>query len=470
MLLQRCLRGKCTPKKFVVVWWRCPHTPSRDARIPAPSTLIKWIKNLPRLTMPSPIKSVRCRGLQNRPFSLNLAIGCRGKAPCNIFTLILLVMLAACGANPPLPPPTSPVIEGWPTQAQRSIDGPAQHVAFIAEGGQAWQAWPGPPDQPNIRLANGPNTEARLLPLGIAPRALSLWPLSNGWLQLLWLDQTLKGRSELVGGTLDAEGNLQRGPTSLARANVLEYTALADPNGDLLVVWAQSEGDLATALYAARIDGLGRPRAAVRLASDARFPALHLAGESGFLLAWVSTGSVWAVQATLLSWETFPDNTALNPTPVALAALKTGQTLSGLALSADSRSFYLLWEVLTAGSAGAGVANNGLIFPMVAIDDMRQSVSFSVPSPLALRGLAGVGGGRLRDGALFSGVADFAGSNQAFVLTVGADGTTSRAAIGSAVAGWLGNVSLWLSQSGKLQAVWSGLLASGESRLYWAAE
>ena len=180
----------------------------------------------------------------------------------------LLIAVTACQ-------PSSSRPAGW--RVGRVVEHviPQAQIALTTQNVTAALAWAGAPNLPNLQLALDEQPPIQLA-LGITPRQLSIVPLQNRWLQLLWLDQTMPGDVQLMGGTVDAQGALQRGPTAISNMTTMEYAAVPTPNGASVVLWnTPAIGASAnTALYLQMIDAQGRPLPAQRITTSGRFPAL----------------------------------------------------------------------------------------------------------------------------------------------------------------------------------------------------
>ncbi|MBE7513623.1 MAG: hypothetical protein HS103_12520 [Anaerolineales bacterium] len=366
---------------------------------------------------------------------------------------------------------TLPLAPGWQLIGQTETSAPVDSPALSLGVGNAMRIlWFGEPTMPNLRLWDG-LTAPHLLPLGITPERLSAYPLDKGWLQLLWIDQSPYGEGALVGGTLDAVGSVQRGPTAISTGAVIEYAAAAAPDGSLRVVWSERSGSRSR-LLATTIDGLGRPRPTVLIAAAGRFPALTFDSRGNLHFVWLEqgVGAVWTVRYVRLSGGVFPTVALAQSDPIAVFETSPGSTPESIAVQSDLDQVYALWVVAV---VGAGGDIQGVRFPL---EDSAR-VQAIAASGWALEGLGGVSGGRLAGGALFSGRGYALGGTRyalpriPIILSVGTDGAvTATPLLKSESADLIGGVSAALDGEGRLHAAWSALSAAGVAHVYRAGE
>jgi hypothetical protein len=228
--------------------------------------------------------------------------------------------------------------------------------------------------------------EPVLLPLGISPRRLTGLALAEGWAQLLWLDQTLPGEVQLIGGTLNAGGMVERGPTEISLTRTADYVALPAPGGAVVVLWTTPvPGDPSgqPTLHMQLIDSTGRPLPGTRLAASGSFPAATFDLHGNLHLLWLSrlNAQEWAIHTATLDRRL--DLAREVPSEVASAivgaiSLSAGQALESFVVAADSASLYAMWSVRTAEGRG-GVS--GITFPVgqpTAVRTLLMSLSGSV--------------------------------------------------------------------------------------------
>lgn len=244
--------------------------------------------------------------------------------------------------------------------------------------------WPGDVTLPNLRLTtlhteptDPENTQYGQLPLGIRPRYLQLYPLSGGRWQVLWLEQSLPGQYRFSGGTLDAAGEVERGPTAITPRPALEFSAAPTPEGNLIAFWNEAQGSQTgehSPLYAALIDNFGRPYPAVAIAPTGRFPAVAVDQSGDLHLAWLEAGSgqLWTVHYATLSAAALA--AGLAPTAaqqVGVFRLKNSQIIDGFVLGLDAANIYLIWNVVSLGASMRGTLD-GLTFFTNGPDTVRS--------------------------------------------------------------------------------------------------
>src|SRR5262249_38149861 len=145
---------------------------------------------------------------------------------------------------------------------------PHDQPALWSNGEKTLIAWPGEPAAPGIRLVDVQEPgKVQVLPLGRIPWQLSLLTAADGYLHILWLDQTIPGETHLVGAVIDTYGGVTRAPGIISTRSTAQYTAIAQQSGDLLTLWTD-DGDR-PALYMQKVDGQGRPGPERKLAQPA---------------------------------------------------------------------------------------------------------------------------------------------------------------------------------------------------------
>src|SRR5262245_39422801 len=164
----------------------------------------------------------------------------------------LVLLLTACGSS--LQVPQSP----WTVLQQVANAAPHDQPALWSNGEKTLIAWPGEPAAPGIRLVDTQKPgEPQVLPLGRVPWQISLLTASDGYLHILWLDQTIPGETHLVGALIDTYGGVTRPPGVISTRPTAQYAVIAEQSGNLVTLWTD-DGDR-PALYMQKVDGLGRP-------------------------------------------------------------------------------------------------------------------------------------------------------------------------------------------------------------------
>lgn len=235
---------------------------------------------------------------------------------------------------------------------------PQAQIALWTQNDVAGLVWAGAPDLPNLQFTVDDKPSLQLA-LGITPRLLSAVPLANHWTQLLWLDQTMPGDAQLIGGTVDDQGALQRGPTAISNATTVEYAAVPTTTGSTVVLWCtptRSGPPTRMEIYLQLIDNVGRPLPAQRITADGRFPALAYDLHGTLHLLWLvsADGKQWtihhsALPPTLDLTRAVIDD--LTSSVIGAIKLTADQSIDSVNIVADSDSLYVMWSVATAGGA-----------------------------------------------------------------------------------------------------------------------
>jgi hypothetical protein len=257
---------------------------------------------------------------------------------------------------------------GW--RIARSIEDvtPQSQIALWMLGNSATLAWAGSPHLPNLQFALEEKPPLQLA-LGITPRLLTSTPLANNWTQLLWLDQTMPGDMHLIGGTVDANGELQRGPTAISNVTTVDYAAAPTPSGAMVVLWSTpARAGLAanTELYLQLIDSVGRPLPEQRITATGQFPALSYDLRGDLHLVWLSTtdGKQWTIHHSLLAASLDLTQAAVNDLPssvIGAVSLSPAQSIDAISVTADADSLYAVWSISTAGGSTSA---QGVTFPL----------------------------------------------------------------------------------------------------------
>jgi hypothetical protein len=370
---------------------------------------------------------------------------------------ILLSTIAGCAANPidTLPPWTIlRVINDVPPQEQ---------VALTLHKNGVWLAWPGDATMPNLRLVEATTpTDPAVLPLGITPRALSLYSMADGWMQFLWLDQKLPGEFFLVGGTLNKDGTLERGPTEISNEPALHYNAVRTPIGEVIAFWVRA-GSGPTPIYAQVIDSLGRPHQALQIASSGHYPAAAFDQKGDLHLAWLDAGPPWAIH-----YATFPGGKLTVPesTTIGIIPVEPGQALEQFTMGLDETHIYCLWGVVRVGEEMTGTVS-ALIFPrgnpistrtfVVNIPDVISVRWPTVPVRVMQTMNVGVIGSTQKG---WEGIP--------FVLTITPDGIMASNLIISRPVP-ISRISIASDAEGNLHLAWAVYAENGISQIYYAS-
>jgi hypothetical protein len=277
----------------------------------------------------------------------------------NKFSLLLIMLLAACTSTTPTP---TPVVSAWGEivtlgQAEQ-IDAPS--IWLFQD--QVMATWIGA-DETGIHqdmraiLKTG-LSERIVLPLPPKnPYSQQMYPDQNGNTHLLWLDADDSGQVGLYSALVTSGMKVVRGPTLISHEISRRYAAM--PNGDGSL-WVISSGGLVIepSLYARLIDAQGRPRSedVYQIVGDADWPALVRTNDGMIYLYWIRHSDGTVMRSTLTNG--IPDN----PQPISQTiSLNAGDRLLSFSAGLDTTHGYLFWNVSRAdGSAETWFASRGL--------------------------------------------------------------------------------------------------------------
>jgi hypothetical protein len=354
---------------------------------------------------------------------------------------------------------------------------PQEGIAHWLAGDRPLLAWIGDPARPNLRLRAVPDTgEPRLLPLGITPRRLIAVPLADGWTQLLWLDQTLPGETQLIGGTLNAMGEVERGPTEISLTRTIDYVATRTPASAVIVLWATpvptTQRDQ-SALYMQVLDQTGRPLPATKLTDNGAFPALAFDARGDLHLLWLHSLATesWSIMHTRIDGRA--DLARLDVANVAASivgavSLPPGTALDAFRVGVDATHLYAVWSVVAVGGVASAEHDRATL----------NAVTFPLDRPAEVRPLAlGAGGASLREPAFPASPTDSLylaaiatapdGKRRPLILAL----TPTGSAVVEVVARprpVIGQPSLTIDMAGKLHLAWLDLDPDGTASLWYA--
>lgn len=365
----------------------------------------------------------------------------------------------------------------WPQQRITQQIIPQEGIAHWLAGDTPMLAWIGDPARPNLRLhAVTDASDPRLLPLGITPRRLSAFALADGWTQLLWLDQTLPGETQLIGGTLNAAGEVERGPTEISLTRTVDYAAALTPASAVIVLWATpmrtAQRDR-TAIYMQVIDKTGRPLPATKLTDNGAFPAVAFDGRGDLHLLWLHplTSVSWSIMHTRIDGRAdlarldVADSAA---TIVGAVSLPPGSLLDSFRVGVDATHLYAVWSVLALGDAPSAERDRAML----------NAVTFPLDRPAAVRPLTlAAGETGLRQPTFPSAPTDSLylaaiatapnGQRRPIILAL----TPTGSAVVEGVAGArpiIGRPSISIDTAGKLHLAWLDLDPDGTASLWYA--
>jgi hypothetical protein len=384
-----------------------------------------------------------------------------------------LLMLSACG---PLPA----INEGqtWQIHIRETGVPPQMEIGFWADQGGRYAAWAGLPQMPNLRLLPlRPSGQAPIpLALGIQPQAPLIFRLDEGRLQLLWRD--MAGNGVLVGGTirLRPAPDVERGPTVISQGRVGLFTAVQAAAGQIFAVWASADPDQAnTPILATIIDGAGRPRDNILVATDGLYPAAAFDGAGVLHICWLGrmmpladTFSIYCRRFPPAGREEDRLMGGDAAEMVGVLKLARGEAVTGLHLAASGDQVLVLWHILQP-KLGPDGRLAGLIFPAMGyLPTQMITVEGKWRAFGSLHGSASVGRG------LFW----LASAEQLWLMNISPQATIGMQSIfrlpaqseGASPAAILGNPTVVAEgePGGLLRAAWFILKADGTADLYEA--
>src|SRR5258708_9964825 len=184
-----------------------------------------------------------------------------------VFVAILLLSAAGCAT------PARQAVLPWTSAQLVAEAAPHDQPGLWSDGETTLFAWPGEPAAPGIRLASL-GGELKILRLGRVPRQVSLLRAADNNQHVLWLDQTLPGETHLASAVIQRDGTVLRAPGEISQRPASQYSAVEDAAGNALTLWIDTADR--PAIYFQRLDGLGRPSQAIRLAAPASNPAIAI--------------------------------------------------------------------------------------------------------------------------------------------------------------------------------------------------
>ncbi len=269
--------------------------------------------------------------------------------------LLLLLMLFPGAACAPTPPPvlddpplyTGQSAWGGTVEVTRAPQTAAPAFALLTDARQfGWIGSDAAGVHQDVRmLAGGKLSPAAALPLDpVQPRDLRMIRLTDDTTLLLYLDgYTVNGETDtrLFSAVVGRDTSLKFGPVPVSHEATLNYAVDRLRDGQVWVIW--TGGLIAEpALYLQRLDHLGRPRPAARLAEDVGNAAFghHPALDT---LYWLSHSGRTVYRGTL-SGETLSTSAALTDS----VRLAPGERLVHFSTGEDTTSVYLFWNTVTA--------------------------------------------------------------------------------------------------------------------------
>lgn len=268
-----------------------------------------------------------------------------------IICLAWVMLLAACApltafdATPPALTRYSTWGTVWTVGRAPTLDAPA----LLTDTDSLWLAWAdsarGLVVQRRTLSADRLLHEAIITLEGRAdPRAVTLHPIGEEGLLVLWLAQDSSGEARLFAAALDREAlSLTLVPLAISDARTLRYSAASNGVGGLWVVW--SGGAIAEpSLYVLAVDGVGRAQVPTLLMQNADNPAFALTADGALRLFWLRADEGTPHAAPFVEGRLTDTHTLTTPAP-----LTSTDRLVSLNAAFDRTHGYLFWNVVDAG-------------------------------------------------------------------------------------------------------------------------
>lgn len=245
---------------------------------------------------------------------------------------------------------------------ERSVSAQSE-VALVATQRGAWIAWAGALSAPDLFVQPINAAQAWNFPISGVPSQLSVLPLPERRLALLWLERSIGGVPRLQCATLEPNGALRRAPFDILSAQ--RYSALPMPAGGILAFAVIQD-----ALSIARLDRLGRPFATYRLAESAALVTATLDQTDRLHVLWLkpSDGALWQLLYVTFEVALLDQVAPRLPAPTLLAVLRleNGQYIESLSAGADDAHVYVVWNTISVSAHGETARLEGLYFPLSA--------------------------------------------------------------------------------------------------------
>jgi hypothetical protein len=259
-------------------------------------------------------------------------------------------------------------------------DVPAQSdLALIAAQRGAWIAWAGALSAPDLFVQPIGAAQAWQFPISGAPSQVRLLPLAERRAALLWLERLTGSTSRLQCATLEPSGALRRAPFDIGAAQ--RYSAVPTPDGGILA-FIINDGQLSIA----RLDRLGRPFGAYRLAEAAHLAAATLDARDRVHVLWLapSDGALWQLLYVTFEVALLDQPAPRLPAPTLLAVLRlaAGQYIESLSAGTDELGLYAVWNVIGVRQAGESARLEGVYFPLSAPTVSRALDLSALPADL----------------------------------------------------------------------------------------
>ena len=257
-----------------------------------------------------------------------------------------------------------PIVETLgPTHALRTVAFlHINHTTII------WQ--PATSDLPLINQTLAQNTVADtiigILPYpDVNPQRWHVAPAKNDTYHIIWLEHDNRLRSALI----DANGDTQRGPITLAFRAARDFTIAALPDQSVLVVWRNPATRQVTIQI---IDSQGRPDAASITTFNRAERITAAVDQAGIIhLAWFTADSPG--EYTIYYHATPHDHPTLNSlTPIHTLSIAPTESIPTLQLGLDRTHVYLIWSLTTAAQPDHERVYT-LVFPINQLDQTQIS-------------------------------------------------------------------------------------------------
>ncbi len=277
---------------------------------------------------------------------IGLCVRAQHVAPLHLWFMIGIILLSACTSSPAPTPEIPPNIANpTPIGARllmRAEQSESPAVAWMDDA--ILVTWIGTDDLDIRHFAqwkfgdSWQNPQALPL-LTNRPYAQQLVVTTDNIAYLFWLDALPNfPASQFVWyAPISEDYSINPGALALSNTETAEFTALADANGTIWVVWRGGVVAEPT-LYAQMIDSLGRPRFTTNLLENATHPVLIRDADGNAWLFWLSEGTLWRGR-----WDA---GAVSDNTPIGLSVgLGAGDWLEAFKIGVAGDEAFAFWHV-----------------------------------------------------------------------------------------------------------------------------
>ena len=293
----------------------------------------------------------------------------------NLLKFSLCLLLVACGTRSVDPLPDNPVSR-WGEVLTLAEAVQTEGPQLLKNGQQLYAIW-GRADGRNVlqymRLIydDGLGPWSQLPVPSVYPVKQILVPSVRGHNHLFWLDvpyDDIGTGMRLWSAVVTPELLLERGPIRVTQESVFQYTALANGDGSVWIVWSSGLHSEPT-LHAQKIDPIGRPGLSEMIWQGASWPTLVKTNDHHVYLFWIGEPDNQLYRARF-------DGTRLTDVmPLAdSVTLDQGDHLADFSVALDSTHGYAFWQVVRSSGEVETWISTGLL----------ETENWSSPGQLAI--------------------------------------------------------------------------------------